>query len=69
MKISLREVLLATFGTTSFTGKAEFTGVTTDSRSVKPGDLFVALKGDKFDGHAFVAKAAAGGAAGVMVSQ
>jgi UDP-N-acetylmuramoyl-tripeptide--D-alanyl-D-alanine ligase len=69
MKISLREVLLATFGTTSFTGKAEFTGVTTDSRSVKLGDLFVALKGDKFDGHAFVAKAAAGGAAGVMVSQ
>lgn len=32
-------------------------GVSTDSRSTTPGDLFVALKGDRFDGHAFIADA------------
>ena len=30
---------------------AWFSGVSTDSRSLAPGDLFVAIKGDKFDGH------------------
>jgi UDP-N-acetylmuramoyl-tripeptide--D-alanyl-D-alanine ligase len=46
-----------------------FSGVSTDSRRVGPGELFVALKGDQFDGHAFVAGAMQRGAAGVMVSQ
>ena len=41
--------------------------VCTDSRSVKPGDLFFAIRGDKFDGHDYVADVAAKGAAGVMV--
>lgn len=44
-------------------------GVSIDSRSVAPGDLFVALKGDNFDGHAFVAGALEAGAAGALVSQ
>lgn len=30
------------------------TGITTDSRSVKPGEIFLALRGEKFDGHDFV---------------
>lgn len=47
----------------------EFTGVTTDSRSVKAGELFVALSGENFDGHDYCAKAAASGAAGVVVSK
>ena len=34
-----------------------FTRVTTDSRGVEPGDLFVALAGERFDGHDFVAGA------------
>ena len=46
----------------------EFTGVTTDSRAVKPGELFVALKGGNFDGHDYCAKAVELGAAGVVVS-
>ena len=41
--------------------------VCTDSRSVKPGDLFLAIPGEKFDGHDFVADVAAKGAAAVMV--
>jgi UDP-N-acetylmuramoyl-tripeptide--D-alanyl-D-alanine ligase len=43
-------------------------GVSIDSRSVKPRDLFVAIKGPNFDGHAFVADALANGAAAAVVS-
>jgi UDP-N-acetylmuramoyl-tripeptide--D-alanyl-D-alanine ligase len=39
-----------------------------DSRRIKPGDLFVALKGDTFDGHEFVQKAFAAGAVAAMVN-
>jgi len=45
----------------------EFTAVSTDSRVIRHGDLFVALKGERFDGHGFVARAAAAGAAAAMV--
>ena len=44
-------------------------GVSIDTRTLKPGDLFVALHGDARDGHEFVSAALAGGAAGAMVSQ
>ncbi|MCC7547208.1 MAG: UDP-N-acetylmuramoyl-tripeptide--D-alanyl-D-alanine ligase [Burkholderiales bacterium] len=44
-----------------------FHGVTTDSRQVAHGDLFVALRGERFDGHAFVDQALAAGAAAAMV--
>jgi UDP-N-acetylmuramoyl-tripeptide--D-alanyl-D-alanine ligase len=46
----------------------KFLRVTTDSRQVEKGDLFVALKGDRFDGHGFVASALAQGAAAALVS-
>ena len=45
-----------------------FTGITTDSRAVQPGELFVALKGGNFDGHDYCAKAVELGAAGVVIS-
>ena len=41
--------------------------VITDSRTLKPGELFVALRGENFDGHKFVERAAQAGAAGAMV--
>jgi UDP-N-acetylmuramoyl-tripeptide--D-alanyl-D-alanine ligase len=41
--------------------------VCTDSRQVQRDDLFVALRGERFDGHAFVAEAADRGVAGVVV--
>ena len=44
-----------------------FVGVSTDSRGVRPGELFVALRGERFDGHDFVAVARERGAAAVMV--
>ncbi|WP_299448043.1 UDP-N-acetylmuramoyl-tripeptide--D-alanyl-D-alanine ligase [uncultured Phascolarctobacterium sp.] len=45
-----------------------FTGITTDSRAVRPGELFVALKGGNFDGHDYCSKAVELGAAGVVIS-
>ncbi len=45
-----------------------FDAVNTDSRAIRRGDLFVALKGERFDGHRFVAQAAAAGAAAAMVA-
>jgi UDP-N-acetylmuramoyl-tripeptide--D-alanyl-D-alanine ligase len=47
----------------------EFTGVTTDSRRVGAGELFVALIGERFDGHAYVAEALRRGAAAALVSR
>ncbi|HEY0115345.1 MAG TPA: UDP-N-acetylmuramoyl-tripeptide--D-alanyl-D-alanine ligase [Allosphingosinicella sp.] len=55
---------------TGGTASAEFdvTGVSFDSREIGPGDLFVALRGEAADGHAFAAKAVEAGAAGLLVS-
>ncbi|MBK6638482.1 MAG: UDP-N-acetylmuramoyl-tripeptide--D-alanyl-D-alanine ligase [Rhodocyclaceae bacterium] len=47
---------------------ALFTGVSTDSRSIQPGELFVAIAGERFDGHGYVAEVLARGAAGALVS-
>ena len=61
------EIVAATGGVL---GRGAFaaTGVTFDSREVRPGDLFVALAGER-DGHAFIAKAVESGAAGVLASR
>ncbi|MDX5464073.1 MAG: Mur ligase domain-containing protein, partial [Alphaproteobacteria bacterium] len=45
------------------------TGVSIDTRTLAPGDLFVALEGENRDGHAFVADALARGAAAAMVAR
>src|ERR1051326_6764264 len=45
------------------------TGVSIDTRTVKPGDLFIALKGDNTDGHKYVQKALDAGASAAMVSE
>ncbi len=44
-----------------------FDGVATDSRVLGPGQLFVALRGERFDGHDFLAAAASAGAAAALV--
>src|ERR1700681_4204967 len=44
-------------------GNAWFDGVSIDSRVVRPGELFVAIKGERFDGHEFVTQAFERGAA------
>ncbi|ANX04239.1 UDP-N-acetylmuramoyl-tripeptide--D-alanyl-D-alanine ligase [Immundisolibacter cernigliae] len=45
----------------------DFSGVSTDSRTLRPGELFVALEGPHFDGHDYLPAVAAAGAAGALV--
>lgn len=46
-----------------------YSGVSTDTRSVRPGELYVALHGERFDGADFVSAAAQAGAAGAVVER
>lgn len=46
--------------------EVELTGVSIDSRQIKPGYLFVAIVGDRFDGHDFIQSAVANGAVAVV---
>lgn len=46
-----------------------FRGVSIDSRTIRAGELFVALKGERFDGHAFAADAVKRGAGGVLATR
>lgn len=48
---------------------ADITEVTTDTRKLTPGCLFVALKGERFDAHDFAEDAVKGGAGALLVSQ
>lgn len=50
-------------------GQTVFGRVWTDTRSIEPGDLFVALVGERFDAHEFLADAVSKGAAGLVVSR
>ncbi|RTZ58174.1 MAG: UDP-N-acetylmuramoyl-tripeptide--D-alanyl-D-alanine ligase [Gammaproteobacteria bacterium] len=50
-------------------GDALFSSVSTDTRSIQPGALFVALSGPNFDGNAFVSRAAEKGAVGALVRE
>ena len=59
------EAAAATGGGTTVPWRAG--GVSIDSRTLAPGDLFVALRGPNFDGHGFVAAALAAGAAAALV--
>lgn len=45
------------------------TGISIDTRTLKPGELYIAIKGDSLDGHDFVKDAFAKGASGVVVSK
>lgn len=66
--LTVQEVLQATGGVlmTPASGNS-FYGITTDSRRVSSGDLFVALTGSKFDGHDFIQEAVGRGATGLLV--
>jgi UDP-N-acetylmuramoyl-tripeptide--D-alanyl-D-alanine ligase len=67
--LTLGEVVAATGGEVHGSAPSDFrfSRVVVDSRQIAPGSCFVALKGQKHDGHAFVAQALALGAAGSLV--
>ena len=64
-KMKCSEIALACAGI-SKGADVDVTGITTDTRDLRPGDLFIALRGDKFDGHCFIGTALKKGAAAVM---
>jgi UDP-N-acetylmuramoyl-tripeptide--D-alanyl-D-alanine ligase len=65
MKLSLAAEML---GATLHGTDAELMAVSTDSRAIAAGDLFIALRGERFDAHEFVPQVAAAGAAGAIVA-
>ncbi|NJP40958.1 UDP-N-acetylmuramoyl-tripeptide--D-alanyl-D-alanine ligase [Oscillospiraceae bacterium HV4-5-C5C] len=56
-------------GETQTLAAETFCGVSSDSRSLKAGNLFVALKGDRYDGHHYLAQASQQGAAAFVISE
>ncbi|NLX70740.1 MAG: UDP-N-acetylmuramoyl-tripeptide--D-alanyl-D-alanine ligase [Clostridiales bacterium] len=68
--ISVQEILTATNGTL-ISGRPDeiIYGVSTDSRKIKPGELFIALIGERFDGHDFILQAVENGAKAVLTQK
>lgn len=66
---NLREIIkpIAIKHSVNLTNKL-LTGISTDTREIKPGEAFVALKGDNFDGHHFVEVAVQKGAVALIVA-
>jgi UDP-N-acetylmuramoyl-tripeptide--D-alanyl-D-alanine ligase len=66
--LRIEDVATATGGRlTAPSARRDLTGVSIDSRTVRPGEVFFAIAGPRFDGHAFLAQAAAAGAAAAVV--
>jgi UDP-N-acetylmuramoyl-tripeptide--D-alanyl-D-alanine ligase len=63
------ELAAATGGRWIGSPPASLEGVSTDTRTLTPGSLFVALRGERFDAHDYLAEAAAKGAAAAVVSE
>lgn len=55
--LNIKDIVEATGGRVISTSAADFSGVSIDSRTIKQGELFIALKGDRFDGHDFLSDA------------
>ncbi len=68
MKMRLSEVA-EVFGTSWVGEDLIATGISTDSRSIKKGDFFIALVGDNFDGHDYISVAQKRGAVGALISK
>ena len=68
MHASLTDLLIA-LPDAKLTAPANFRGVATNSKTVEPGNLFVALRGERFDAHDFLADVVARGAAAVVVER
>src|SRR3979490_2627331 len=69
IELELATVIAATSGKLLCTGADRFSSVGIDSRTARPGMLFFAVKGERFDGHDFASAAQAAGAAGVVAAR
>lgn len=66
-KIKLKSIAAYCGAAISADDDTVISGICKDTRFVQPGDLFVAIRGQKFDGHDFIPRAASLGAAAVLV--
>jgi UDP-N-acetylmuramoyl-tripeptide--D-alanyl-D-alanine ligase len=67
IRMDMREVAEITGGHLMQNGASvEFQGISTDSRTLQPGDLFIPLRGDNYDGHDYLTLAIQRGAAGCL---
>src|SRR3982750_3686023 len=66
---TVEEVVAATRGDLIGVPRRPLNGVSIDSRATAPGDIFVAIKGDRHDGHDFAAAALKAGAGLAIVSR
>lgn len=66
---NVEEIMIGCRGERRGNVSTEATGVSIDTRTIRPGNLFVAVKGPRFDGHDFVAQALEQGAAGAVVAR
>ena len=66
---TINEIADATGGRIVGREAGEITAVSTDSRSVTPGQLFVALRGERFDGHTFIRDVAEKGITAIMAEE
>jgi UDP-N-acetylmuramoyl-tripeptide--D-alanyl-D-alanine ligase len=69
VRFSQEQVMRATGATRRGGGGVDFPAVCTDTRALLPGCLFVALQGERFDAHDFLAQAAQAGARGAVVKR
>lgn len=70
MKFSIQEILQATGGKLiQGDTSVVISAISTDTRTLQPQDLFLALKGENFNGHHFIATAIGKKAAGLLVSE
>jgi UDP-N-acetylmuramoyl-tripeptide--D-alanyl-D-alanine ligase len=67
--MTVTELARAVAGATQGDGRVSFSSVSTDTRTLAPGALFVALRGERFDGHDFAEAARAQGAAAALVER
>ncbi|GBE31471.1 UDP-N-acetylmuramoyl-tripeptide--D-alanyl-D-alanine ligase [bacterium BMS3Bbin05] len=63
---SLQDIIDATSGRTILRGRDYFSGISIDSRSISDSELFIALRGARFDGHDFIGEALKKGAGAIV---
>ena len=67
---TLKDILASTKGRSVSKGMPpSFSGISTDSRKIRRGELFIPIKGDNFDGHKFIGSALKKGAAAALTSK
>ena len=69
LRFSTQALAAVVGGTVVRPGEGEHSGLVTDSREAKPGNIFLALRGERMDGHNYIASAAGNGADCILAEQ